>query len=665
MMFAQVDFWDLAWVLLYLAAVGYLGWLGYSHTKNATDYLVAGRKVHPFIMAMSYGATFISTSAIVGFGGVAGLFGMSLLWLTFFNIFAGIFVAFIVLGGPTRRMGHRLDAHTFPELMGRRFESRFIQVLAGLIIFCVMPLYAAAVLIGGTEFMATAFGLDYNTALFVFAVVTGVYVFFGGLKGVLYTDTFQGVIMTVGMLILLIWAYVSVGGVVTGHTELTAMKDQAFVGFKKIGHQGWTSMPQFGWGKPDYNLWWIVVSTLVMGVGIGVLAQPQLVLRFLTVKSGRELNRALVYGGTFILLMTGVAFTVGALSNIYFFKREKVVGRILSREEAKVIAKKEPGQKPATVPCVLLHVDTTGSGKADTHLVERGIDTAGPDGKTIPWSKLMPQAQITPLPDGRAEILPRASSFTRAVVPAGPDWVFNPDSIIPTYITAAMPRWFKVVFLLTLLAAAMSTMSSQCHTLGSAIGHDVFEQLSGREKPGQPPPQATGDKRTIPVEFANSGRSDSAAQKSNRTIVIVRAGIVVGLLLAVTFAYFTRGGYIIARATAIFFGLCASAFLPAFVGGLFFRRITKAGAISSMAVGLLVTGFWLVFVKEAEAGAIGLVRLVTGGPNSILANYPNWPVVDPLFVALPLSALTALVVSLFTRPPADTHLAKCFGAGSS
>jgi len=78
-------------VLIYLVAIGYLGYLGYRKTTTAQDYMVAGRKIHPFIMALSYGATFISTSAIVGFGGAAGVFGMGLLWLTFLNIFVGIF----------------------------------------------------------------------------------------------------------------------------------------------------------------------------------------------------------------------------------------------------------------------------------------------------------------------------------------------------------------------------------------------------------------------------------------------------------------------------------------------------------------------------------------------------------------------------------------------
>lgn len=66
-------------VIVYLLAIGYLGYLGYRQTKTASDYLVAGRNANPVIMALSYGATFISTSAIVGFGGVAANWGMGLL----------------------------------------------------------------------------------------------------------------------------------------------------------------------------------------------------------------------------------------------------------------------------------------------------------------------------------------------------------------------------------------------------------------------------------------------------------------------------------------------------------------------------------------------------------------------------------------------------------
>ena len=126
-----MDLLSIILVIVYLMVTGYLGYLGYRQTKTAADYLVAGRSANPIVMALSYGATFISTSAIVGFGGAAANLGMGVLWLTVLNIFVGIFVAFVCLGNPTRRMGHHLDAHTFPELIAKRYDSRFLQVAWG------------------------------------------------------------------------------------------------------------------------------------------------------------------------------------------------------------------------------------------------------------------------------------------------------------------------------------------------------------------------------------------------------------------------------------------------------------------------------------------------------------------------------------------------------
>ncbi|MDI9431657.1 MAG: sodium:solute symporter family protein [Planctomycetota bacterium] len=582
-------------VLLYLLLVVFLGWLGYTRTKTAADYLVAGRKTHPFVMAMSYGATFISTSAIVGFGGVAGLFGMSVLWLTFCNIFVGIFIAFVLLAPAARRMGHRLDAHTFPELLARRFDSRFIQVFAGLVIFLFIPLYAAAVLIGGCEFISTQFGIDYNVALLVFSVIIAAYVVMGGLKGVMYSDALQGSIMFVGMLTLLLFTYSRLGGLTKAHDALTDLAPLVPGSLQAIGHQGWTAMPKFGFGDAQYNLWWIVISTITLGVGIGVLAQPQLVVRFMTVKSTRELNRAVAIGGVFILIMTGVAFTVGSLSNAYFAQ----FGPMLKGRVVKVLDQEEG--------LAVLQIMAPN---------EAGV-WADVEGKVAPVKLTGEPAEGV----GQAEVV---SGRSIAIVNAGG----NPDQIIPAYITSAMPKWFGLLFLLTLLAAAMSTLSSQFHAVGTSIGRDVYEQLTGRH---------------------------------GRSINVNRAGIILGILIAMLWSYYARGGYIIARATAIFFGLCASAFLPAFVGGLFWKRMTRPAAIASMLTGFVITAFWLLFVKEAEAGDIGLVQKLTGGQRSILANHPNWPVVDPILVALPISFLVALIVTFMTKPLEKDRLDRCFG----
>jgi SSS family solute:Na+ symporter len=582
-------------------------------------------------MALSYGATFISTSAIVGFGGVAANFGMGLLWLTVLNIFVGIFIAFVVLGNPTRRMGHHLDAHTFPELMGKRYDSRFVQVLCATIIFCFMPLYAMAVIIGGAEFIGPIFHISYDAALYVFALLVAAYVIAGGIKGVMLTDALQGAIMLVGMIALLFFTYSKLGGFATAHQTLTDLAPQVPKALAAIGHQGWTSMPVFGWAAPGapaaeasrYNLWWIMISTIVMGVGIGVLAQPQLIVRFMTVKSKQSLNRGVAAGGIFIFFMTGVAFVVGALSNVYFSKNEVIHCQIVAesalldpgadnngtltlvapdapqavKDRAKTfIAYKLPGERPEQIPNYLLKTSAT--------KVTRG---ANGESDTI-----------------RPGLIAIARTITLGTTMKG-----NSDTIIPRYVNSALPKWFGVLFLLTLLSAAMSTLSSQFHTMGTAIGRDICEPLS---------------------------RGNSA-----RTVLITRMGIVFGLVIAIVLGKMVRGN-IIALATAIFFGICAATFLPAFLGGLFWKRMTRPAALASMLVGFVSSAFWSVCINVKTATGLGICQALFGKATLVSPAFSaTWNVVDPIIIALPLAALTAGIVTFLTKPlPAD-HVAYCFG----
>jgi SSS family solute:Na+ symporter len=306
-------------VLIFLLINGYVGYVAWRRTKSADDYMVAGRETHPFIMALSYGATFISTAAIVGFGGVAANYGMGILWLVFLNILIGIFIAFVFFGKRTRKMGHNLGALTFPEFLSRRFNSKFIQYFSGAVIFIGMPLYAAVVLVGMARFVETTLQMDYNIALIIMAVIVAAYVIFGGIRGVMYTDALQGSIMFFGMIFLLITIYWMLGGVVDANQALTnlvnVVPSNATAAATATGFTGWTNMPSLG--SP---FWWTLVSSLILGVGIGVLSQPQLVVRFMTVKSNKELNRAVLIGGLFIFVMTFGAYVVGALSNVYFFQ---------------------------------------------------------------------------------------------------------------------------------------------------------------------------------------------------------------------------------------------------------------------------------------------------------------------------------------------------------
>ncbi len=535
-------------IIGYLAVIGYLGFLGYKKTNNTTDYLLAGRDTHPFVMALSYGATFISTAAIIGFGGVSAWLGHSIMWLPLLNIFLGIFIAFVFLGNPTRAMGYRLQAHTFPELMGKRFDSKFIQIFSAILIILFMPLYATAVLIGGTQFISVYMQIDYHTALLIFSLIITAYVLAGGLKGVMFTDALQGSMMFIAMIILAFVTFDSLGGISAAYNKLALSWNSTVlplneIGLKELsagsadfmmklstlwGFNGWTSMPTF-----FSQGWLFMITTITLGVGIGVLAQPQLVVRFMTVKSKQELNRAVLIGAIFILVTTGVIYLVGTLTNAWYFEFN--------------------------------------DGK-------NALQSAGSIGK-----------------------------------------------VIPHFINEAMPKWFSLIFLLALISAAMSTLSSQFHTMGTAVGRDIFEQIG---------------------------------TKKQNSVLITRVGIVIMIIFSVLLAYiFNDKPAIIARSTAIFFALCAAIFLPTYIAGLFFKRMTKQAAISSMIVGFLTSSFWLLFVHFKEAKALGICKAVFG-TDSLLSGKIIF--VDALIIALPLSIVTAIVVSLLTKPMDEKYLHKCF-----
>lgn len=321
-----MDFYTGFIVMLYFLAIAFLGWLGYRRTKNSDDYLVGGRQMNSAVMALSYGATFISASAIVGFGGVAATFGMGIQWLCFLNMFVGVVVAFIFFGRRTRRIGAQLHAGSFPQFLGLYYKSRAIQVLTGAVVFLGMPLYAAVVLKGGAVFIEEIFQIDYHLALLVFTLIIAAYVVAGGMKGVMYTDALQAVIMFVCMAFLAAWLYRTLGmGFTEANRALTDMAPLVPEALHQVGHRGWTAMPAFH--SPQ---WYTLVTSFVLGVGIGCLAQPQLVVRFMTVESNRQLNRGVMIGCIFLAITVGVIYHAGALSNLYFFRTEgKLAGEMV------------------------------------------------------------------------------------------------------------------------------------------------------------------------------------------------------------------------------------------------------------------------------------------------------------------------------------------------
>lgn len=153
------------------------------------------------------------------------------------------------------------------------------------------------------------------------------------------------------------------------------------------------------------------------------------------------------------------------------------------------------------------------------------------------------------------------------------DIVKDIDKIIPYFIDKAMPSWFSALFMLCILSASMSTLSSQFHTMGSALGQDVYGVYK---------------KRT----------------DLNHKLII-RLGVLVSILFSYIICYMLPDS-IIARATSIFMGLCAIVFLPAYFCALYWKKATSKGVMWSMSLGTLSTIFCMLFLHAKEAEAFGV-----------------------------------------------------------
>ncbi|HSV42889.1 MAG TPA: sodium:solute symporter family protein, partial [Methanomassiliicoccales archaeon] len=200
----------------------------------------------------------------------------------------------------------------------------------------------------------------------------------------------------------------------------------------------------------------------------------------------------------------------------------------------------------------------------------------------------------------------------------------NTDSIMPLYINSAMPDIVVVFFMLTLLAAAMSTLSSLLHALGSAAGTDLWNGFRAS--------------RLAPAKY-KCDVEGPCSLKANRYATIIM--ILVTLVVA-----FYMPKNIIAVATSMFMGLCASAFLPMFAVGVFAKRPSTLAAKLSLVTGTVVWFMWGIFVYGRYSDVFGINKALTGSVT--LAGTP-WSWIDPLFIALP-AAIIALVIGWLIDP---------------
>ena len=246
-------------------------WAGYFavfaflvHKGRSKDAVLSG-SVGFGVQAFAYVATYISAVALVGFGGLAHAYGLQMLLVAAGNVWFGTWAVYRFLAWPTRKWQERLGARTPAQLLGLGHGSPSLTRAMAFVFALFLGVYGSAVIKGAALLLAEILPVPVWALIWLVAIIVGLTVFIGGLRGVLYTEAMQGVVMLVGMLMLVGAIFSKVGGPWEGMQALAALppSDLANNGFVSLsgGERG------------------LFILSLVVVTSIAVWAQPQMMQR--------------------------------------------------------------------------------------------------------------------------------------------------------------------------------------------------------------------------------------------------------------------------------------------------------------------------------------------------------------------------------------------------
>lgn len=206
---------------LYMVFMLSIGYYFLKKNKNTDDYYVGGRKMGSLHIGLSVVATDVGGGFSIGLGGLGFIMGLSGSWMLFTGLI-GAWLSAVLLIPKVSKLAQKYRFLTFPQVF-RYFYGREVAMLAGLISAIGYMGFTSSQILAGAKLAAATFDpLTIRSALIIMGIIAVVYTVMGGLKAVIYTDTFQWIILMGGLVFIGIpIGYFAVGGMegITKHVD--------------------------------------------------------------------------------------------------------------------------------------------------------------------------------------------------------------------------------------------------------------------------------------------------------------------------------------------------------------------------------------------------------------------------------------------------------------
>ena len=280
--------------LVFMVGIGVYFFLK-SKSGGEKGYFLGGRAMGPWVSALSAGASDMSAWVLMGLPASIYAAGVGQTWIAI-GLAIGYTVSWLVEAPRLRKYSIAAnDSITIPQYLTNRFlsSSKALQVICAVIFLVAYTIYAASSIKACGTLFNTVLGIDPTVAMYIAAVIIICYTFLGGFSAVCWTDFFQGLLMLGALLIAPIFALAIIntqGGAVT------------------MGQ-----LPENYWKL--FTNWKDVLSGL--GWGLGYFGMPHIIIRFMSLRSDKDLKKSAKIGIIWTLLILSFSVAAGIIGHIF------------------------------------------------------------------------------------------------------------------------------------------------------------------------------------------------------------------------------------------------------------------------------------------------------------------------------------------------------------
>ena len=290
---------------LFLFLFTLVGSLSVLKKKNTSlDYLLANQEIKPWLAAISAIATSNSGYMFIGQIGFTYVYGLQSVWLMFGLIF-GDFISSLFVHKNLRKKSQELKVVSFANLVSKWHGAnyKYVQLFGGFIILIFLSTYAAAQLNAGSKSMHILFGLDYRLGAIIGGIIVLLYCFSGGIRASIWTDAAQSLVMIIAMFLMVFFGIKELGGFSNFINELHKISPDYMKWFPS------TKFSEFLLAPYMFIIGWFFS-------GVGVIGQPHVMVRFMTIDNTKNIPKTRIYYYTWYTLFYSLSILAAFVARL-------------------------------------------------------------------------------------------------------------------------------------------------------------------------------------------------------------------------------------------------------------------------------------------------------------------------------------------------------------